>query len=191
MLDNYKSLPLIAGVSILFLIPIGIGAFAFSYLAGDSDTNPSNSSNEARATNKSGSSNSTPGLGGEDNLRVVPVPPSNDRGGGAIDSNEGIPIGKYSNPSTDIPVGEGLTPTTNRRIDDFDSSIDRNRAIQQSIDNNSTPDYNAPSSSNNYQMPASDNSLVTPLEDDSFLELPESSSDSEPAAIPTEPLFQP
>ena len=193
MLDDYKSLPFIAGISILFLIPLSIASFTYVSLTEDSgNANSSTTSGEPQTAGRS--KNSATGLEEENNFRVVPIPPSNSQAGsGNFDSDSGIPIGKYSNPPTNIPAGKGITSTTtNRGIDDSDSSIDRNRAIQHSFDNddNSTPDYSAPSSSNNYQMPER-NSLVAPLEDDSFLEPPESDRDSEPATIPTEPLTQP
>lgn len=182
MSNEYKSLPLMAGVSILFLIPIGIGAFAVSTISGDSDRHsPSTAADDSAKISRKKSPN--------EELKTVPIPSADYRGGSdAVDADGGIPLGTYSNPSTTIPTGRGLTSSRNRGIGNFGSSIERNRAIGDSIDRNSTPDYSAPSSSNNYNTP--DNRLAAPLEDDRFLELPDSDSNSEPVTIPTEPLFQ-
>ena len=183
MLDEYKSLPFIAGICILFLIPITIGSLAYYSFAEGGERSPN--------IGKSGSaSNSSTELGEEGDFKVVPIPASNSRGSGeAIDSGGGIPIGKYSNPPTDVPLGGSGISTSNRGVNNFESSVDRNRSIQES-NSNSTPDYTAPSSSNNYNA-TPDNSLAAPLEDDSYLELPESNnSEPVPVSPAAEPLFQ-
>ena len=176
MLDDYKSIPFLAGISILLLIPIGIGAFTYSSLTND-EPSPSGQS----ATNKNS--------GEDSDVQFAPVPTyQSETGGSNADSTEGIPIGKYSNPPTNIETGSGMPDIDSRSPSDFDSSVDRNRLRQQTTIN-STPDYTAPSSSNSYNEPE-DNSLVAPLDDDSFLEIPEDEAESVPLSPVAEPLFQ-
>ena len=176
MLDDYKSISFLAGVSILLLIPIGIGAFTYSTLTNDESSPP-----EQSATNDN--------LGEDSDVQFAPVPTyQSETGGSNADSTEGIPTGKYSNPPTNIETGSGMPSAGSRSRSDFDSSVDRNRLRQQTTIN-STPDYSAPSSSNSYNEPE-DNSLVAPLEDDSFLETPENETESVPLSPVAEPLFQ-
>ena len=153
--------PFLAGVSILFLVPIGIVAFTYSSLQGN-ETNPS----EPSLTRQNGAEDSE--------IEFVPLPSYESETGGANPNDtEGIPIGKYSNPPTSIETGRGI-PEASSRSSSFDSSVDRNRLRQETIIE-SSPDYSAPSSSNSYNQP-DNNSLAAPLEDDSFLEVPEAES---------------
>lgn len=183
MPDNYKSLPFIVGVSLLFLVPVGIGAFAYSSLRDNSD--------EQQTTEADSLPESSPfeGLPREQNIQAAPMPSTENGGSAEIDSDssQGIPIGKYSNPPTQIEsYGKNTTPRT-RPLDDSGSIVDRNRFIQQDADRQA-PDYSTPSASNNFKD-TEDNSLIEPLEDDSFLEVPETEDETPPLSPVAEPLF--
>ena len=194
MLDNYKSIPFLAGICILFITPLSLGAFVYSSFRADSTDQSTDSAEGSTAKN-----NSLGGLATESNIKAAPLPLSESGSGGSnTDSTTGIPTGKYSNPPTTIETGsEELIPQTSQNpIDNFESSVDRNRAIQQTIsDSNdsldhSIPDYSSPASSNNYHD-TQDNSLIQPAEDDSLLEAPESDTEAIPLTPSTEPLSQP
>jgi hypothetical protein len=188
MLDNYKSIPFLAGICILFITPLSLGAFVYSSFRADS----TETADDSTAKN-----DSLGGLATESNIKAAPLPLSESGSGGSnTDSTTGIPTGKYSNPPTTIETGsEELIPQTSQNpIDNFDSSVDRNRAIQQTMNDSindsidpSIPDYNAPASSNNYND-TQENSLIEPLEDDSLLEAPTSTPETDPLAPVTEPL---
>jgi hypothetical protein len=198
MLDNQKSIPLLIGVSILFLIPVGIGGFAFTSLRNDNDS----------AEKQTGTANSqpegvtSPELARETNIprTTMPAAPESrgSEGGVGLEPTEGIPTGTYSNPLTSITTTGTDLPGISRPIDDSDSSVEQNKLSQESLDS-STPDYSAASSSNNFNRSAEnydenydENSLLTPLEDDSFLEVPESDEEEPSTLSPvSEPLTQP
>lgn len=183
MLDNYKSVPFLAGISILLITSVSIGAFVYSYFRADSTDAAGESKTE------------TDSLGGTgtDQIKSAPFPSVESSGAGSnTDSTTGIPTGTYSNPPTTIETGsEDLVPKTSQSpINNFESSVDRNRAIQQTMNDSmdhSIPDYSAPASSNNYQD-TQDNSLIKPLEDDSLLESSQSNPDTVPLTPATEPL---
>ena len=181
MPDNYKSLPFIFGVSLMFLFPLSIGGFVYTSLrneakeqqTGQGDSSPETSTFE--------------GLPREQNIKAAPIPSPESSGSAETNSDsEGIPIGKYSDPPTQIEsYGEQAT-SRSRPLDDSESSVDRNRLIQDA--NKLVPDYSQPSASNNFKR-TEDNSLVAPLEDDSFLEVPESEDETPPLSPVAEPLF--
>ncbi len=186
MLDNYKSVPFLAGVSLLLITSLSIGGFVYSSFRADSTDTAGESKTE------------TDSLGGTgtDQMKSAPFPSVESSGAGSnTDSTTGIPTGTYSNPPTKIETGsEDLVPKTSQSpINNFESSVDRNRAIQQSMNDSndsidhSIPDYSAPASSNNYHD-TQDNSLIEPLEDDSLLESSPSDPDTVPLAPVTEPL---
>lgn len=186
MLDNYKSIPVLIGVSILFLVPVGIGGFAYTLLRNENaERQPGNTANSQpeRAAST--------GLARETNIRPLPSAPENSGGGAGIDSNstQGIPRGKYSNPPARIGSTGTDLPSTSRPSSYFDSSVERNRLNQDSLDS-VVPDYNTPSSSNNFNG-SDDNSLLTPLEDDSFLEVPQSDEEELPTLSPVAEPLQP
>lgn len=194
MLDNQKSIPLLIGVSILFLIPVGIGGFAFTSLRNDSDS----AEKQTGGANSQPEGVASPGLARETNIprtKMPAAPESNGSGAGVgSSSTQGIPTGTYSNPPTSITTTGTDLPGINRPIDDFDSSVERNKLNQESLDSFSS-DYNAASSSNNFNRSDEnydENSLLTPLEDDSFLEVPESDDEESSTLAPvSEPLTQP
>ncbi|MEN9567144.1 MAG: hypothetical protein RLZZ69_2340 [Cyanobacteriota bacterium] len=192
MLDNYKSIPFLAGLCLLFITPLSLGAFVYSSFRADVTEQSSETAEDSTEQN-----DSLGGLTTESNIKTAPSPlPESGSGVSNTDSTTGIPTGKYSNPPTTLETGsDGLIPQTSQEpIDNFDnlgSSVDRNQAIQQTINDPSdsidssaysTPDYSSPSSSNNYND-TQDNSLIQPAENDSLLETPESDSLLEP---PTE-----
>ena len=177
MSDNYKSLPFIVGVSLLFIVPIAVGGFVYSSLGNDAEeTETTNQRNEDPFER----------LPSQQNIEPIPVPPTEASGGaGMVDnSSEGIPIGKYSNPPTEIETSKTDNLNPRRPLDD-DSSVELNRLRQHR--DRQTPDYSIPAASNDFQD-TEDNSLIDPLSDDSFLQVPES-EDSEPLSPVTEPLF--
>ena len=185
MLDDYKSLPFMFGVCLLLLVPIGIGSFAYSTLRNDAEET------EAGTAEFQPDKDPFDGLAREQNIKPTPVAPAESSGGGevGIDSDEGIPTGKYSNPPAQIgsfgsdsyDASQSQSPPLDER-----SSVELNRLRQQPLDSQ-TSDYSAPASSNDFKD-TEDNSLIDPLSDDSFLEVPET-EDSEPLSPVTEPLF--
>ena len=176
MPDNYKSLPFILGLSLLFCVPVGIGGFVYSSLRSDAE--------EQKTTSPE---NSFEGLPREQNIKAAPIPSAETSGsGGTSLDSEGIPTGKYSNPPTKIESFGEDAASRNRPLDDSGSIVDRNRLIQQNTDK-LVPDYSVPSASNGFKG-TEDNSLIEPLEDDSFLEVPESEDDA-PLSPVAEPLF--
>ena len=183
MLDDYKSLPFIIGVCLLLLVPIGIGSFAYSTLRNDAEES------EAGTADFQPEKNSFDGLARERNIKPAPIAPAESSGGAGIssDSDEGIPIGKYSNPPTQIDSfgSDSYDPSQSRPLDNR-SSVEQNRLRQQTMDSQ-TSDYSLPASSNDFKN-TEDNSIVAPLSDDDFLEVPET-EDSEPVSPVTEPLF--
>lgn len=180
MLDNPKSIPLLIGVSILFLIPIGIGAFTYTAIQDESD------SQQGEAADSQPDGAAPPGLATETNMRPRPMPSPPRESRGTVEdsrSTEGIPTGKYSNPPTKIQSGGVDLPGATRPVDDFDSSIERNKQNQEIDTNIMRPDYSAPSSSNNFNR-SDDNSLITPLEEEDFLEVPDSDDEEAPTLSP-------
>jgi hypothetical protein len=177
MLDNHKSVPFLAVISILLLIPVGIGALVYSSVRSDYTDQSSKKPGESTA---------------ESSPQFAPSAPSG--GGHDFNPTKGIPTGTYSNPPTSIESGREIAPsnTSPQPIDDFPSSVDRNRAIQQSVNNSSSlehaiPDYSDPAPSNNYQS-TQDNSLIKPLSQSSILETPESTPEP---VVPLAPVVQP
>ena len=180
-----KSL-LIIGITLVFIFPASIGGFVYSLLR--SETAEKQTENPADSNLEN---NQFEGLPREKNI-IAPAPPSNSNGASGIDLNstQGIPTGTYSNPPTTVKsFGEsGVSDAS--RPSEIDSSVERNRLIQQSIDK-SIPDYSTPSSSNNFNR-SEENSLIDSLEDDSFLEIPERSNEEPAITSPTtEPFLQP
>jgi hypothetical protein len=190
MLDNYKSVPFLACIFTLLLIPLGIGALVFSSVRSEYTDQSTEKPEESSATGGSLGGASTK----SSNQFALPSSESSG-GGGEIDATTGIPTGTYSNPPTTIESGSETVPQGNTpQTEDFASSIDRNRSIQQSLNNssvdNSLPDYSSPASSNNYQN-TQDNSLIKPLEENSLLEEPTTTRETVPLAPVGEPLSEP
>lgn len=182
MLDNYKSVPFLAGISLLLITSISIGGFVYSSFRADSTDTAGESETKTDSLGETGTNK----------IQSAPFPSVESSGVGSNNnSTTGIPTGTYSNPPTTIETGsEDLVPKTSQSpINNFESSVDRNRAIQQTMNDSmdhSIPDYSAPASSNNYHD-NQDNSLIKPLEDDSLLE----SSPSDPDTVPLTPVTEP
>jgi hypothetical protein len=192
MLDNYKSVPLLACVFTLLLIPVGIGSLVFASLRSDYTDQSTEKTEESATTGSSFGGASTKG-GSQFSF------PSSEPagGGGEIDPNKGIPTGTYSNPPTTIESGSETVAVPKKSsppMADFASSVERNRSIQQSLNSdsvdNSLPDYSSPAASNNYQN-TQNNSLIKPLEENSLLESPTSSRETVPLAPVGQPLSTP
>ncbi|NJL51521.1 MAG: hypothetical protein HC930_03635 [Hydrococcus sp. SU_1_0] len=190
MLDNYKSVPFLAVISILLLTPVGIGALVYSSVRSDYTDQSSEKAGESTTASSS--------LGESSRKSSAQFTPSASSGGGhELNPTPGIPTGTYSNPPTTIKSGSGIAPTditSPQPTNDFPSSVDRNRAIQQSLNNSGSssldhpiPDYSSPSPSNNYQS-TQDNSLIKPLSENSSLETPESTPEP---VLPLAPVVQP
>jgi hypothetical protein len=177
MLDNHKSVPFLAVISILLLTPVGIGALVYSSVRSDY-ADQSSKKVEESAKESSGQFAPSAPIGGSHNLNPT----------------RGIPTGTYSNPPTTIESGSGTaaSDTSPQPIDDFPSSVDRNRAIQQSLNNSSSldhsiPDYSSPAPSNNYQS-TQNNSLIKPLSESSSRT---STPITPEPALPLAPVVQP
>ena len=181
MLDDYKSPSFIFGVCLLLLIPIGVGSFTYSALRNDSQET------EAKTADFQPNRNSFEGLAREQNIKPIPIAPVQTSGSAGVsyDSNQGIPIGKYSNPPTQIGSLTDSYDSSQNQTLNYRSSIEFNRLRQQNI-NSQTSDYSLPSASNNFKD--TNNSLIDPLSDDSFLSVPETESE-EPLSPVAEPLF--
>ena len=185
MPNNSKS-PLIIGVSILVLSFFSVGWVVYSFVASETESAESQTGD---GENFAIEDKHFEKLESEKNVLTAPAP-SDSQGRGAIDPNSetGIPIGKYSNPPTSInSSGSSDFSGTNRPLDDFDSSIERNR-LRQEQTNRATPnyDYNTPSSSNNFNR-TEDNSLIEPLEEDSLETLGgEDDEEKSPSITPLE-----
>lgn len=186
MLDDYKSIPFLAGVSLLLLTTVSIGAFAYSSLRSDY---------AEQSTDKPGETSTKDSLTGgsatESKSKASSYPELEPSGGGDItNKTTGIPTGTYSNPPTTIETGSDVMPKTpdpSLNDDDLESSVERNKAIQQTLNqDNSLPDYSRPSSSNNYHN-SQENSLIKPLEENSLLEAPQ--SDRNDSMTPLEDPF--
>jgi hypothetical protein len=207
MLDNYKSVPLMACVFGLLLIPVGIVALTFASLRSDYTDQSQEKTEESSATGSSFGGASTK------SSKQFSFPSSEPAGGGGeIDPNTGIPTGTYSNPPTTVETGsETVVPPrkSSPSTADFSSSVERNRSIQQSLNSgsannslsdfggsaessidNSLPDYNSPAPSNNYNN-SQDNSLIKPLEENTLLESPTTSRETVPLAPVGKPLSEP
>ncbi|MFM2312962.1 MAG: hypothetical protein RLZZ04_2238 [Cyanobacteriota bacterium] len=190
MLDNYKSVPFLACICTLLLIPLGIGALVYSSVRSEYTDQSTEKTEESSATGGSLGGASTK----SSNQYTFPSSESSG-GGGEIDATTGIPTGTYSNPPTTIKSGSETVPQKSTPLtEDFASSVDRNRSIQQSLNNssidNSFPDYSSPAPSNNYNN-SQDNSLIKPLEENSLLESPTTTSETVPLAPVGEPLSEP
>jgi hypothetical protein len=193
MLDNYKSVPFLAVISILLLTPVGIGALVYSSVRSDYADQSSKKAGESTAASSSLGESAR-----KSSAQFAPSAPSS--GGRDLNPTTGIPTGTYSNPPTTIKSGSGIAPTDTspqnnpQPIDDFPSSVDRNRAIQQSLNNSpgssldhSIPDYSNPAPSNNYKS-TQDSSLIKPLSESSLLKTPESTPEP---VVPLAPVVQP
>ncbi|MEN9518549.1 MAG: hypothetical protein RLZZ381_1137, partial [Cyanobacteriota bacterium] len=136
MLDNYKSIPFLAGLCLLFITPLSLGAFVYSSFRADSTDQSSETAEDSTEQN-----DSLGGLTTESNIKTAPSPLPESGSGVSntnstisnTDSTTGIPTGKYSNPPTTLETGsDGLIPQTSQEpIDNFDnlgSSVDRNQA---------------------------------------------------------------
>ena len=181
MSRNNKSIPVIVGVSILFLVPLCLGITISTALRGDEE--------EVLSPNVEPEDPFTD-LESKQSIKIAPVPQNQVSGGGAATElpNEGIPTGTYSDPPASISSFGSDTSTTSNPLDDSGSSIERNRIIQENA-GSLVPEYSAPAASNNFNR-TEYNSLTTPLEDDDFLDIPESQSDRSDSISPVaEPLF--
>lgn len=180
-----KSL-LIIGITLVFVFPASMGGFVYSLLRSETAEKQTENSADSNLEN-----NQFEGLPREKNM-IAPAAPTNSSGASGIglDSTQGIPTGKYSNPPTTVKSFGDSGFSDASRPPEIDSSVERNRLIQQSLDQ-SIPDYSTPSSSNNFNR-SQENSLIDPLEDDSFLEIPDRSNEEPSITFPTtEPLLQP
>ena len=182
MFNDFKSPSFIIGVSILLLVPFGMGGLIYSALRNDDaqeQTSIDNSATEdnpfqelARASNLPSRAISTP----ETNGSRGPMPQS-----------EAIPIGKYSNPPTTINTNDVDAPRTNKIQKSLGSDSINSFGMS---DNGTIPDYNAPNSSNNFKRPSE--SLLDSAAENELLEVPQSNFDRSDFLTPkAEPLFQP
>lgn len=182
MFHDFKSPSFIIGVSILLLVPFGLGGIVYSSLRNDDA--------QQQAGGDSSSSEERPfeELARESNIPPAAVSsPDNSGSGASSNPSPGIPIGKYSNPPTSITTGGYDSPSNTPS--EVDSGFEGSSSGISS--NPALPDYAAPNSSNNFNR-NHDRSLVTPLEANETLESPTRTFDSPPPLAPTaETLFQP
>lgn len=168
MRNKSVSTSVIAGISLLFLVILGMGGIAYSFYRTEIAEEQEESADMANDDSPFEQ------LKKEKNMVVVPVPEENQSSAGIDFEREGIPTGTYSNPPSSITPTSDLYnsyPTEeNRPIDDSDSSVYSNRSLDRSL-TDTLPDYSRPSSSNNFNS-TSDDSLVQPLEDSEFLDVP-------------------
>lgn len=170
MSKKKTSIPIIAGILILFLVPLSIGTAIVATL--QAEENEQQDREEASVESSPFSDAKS-----KQSLEATPLPQTGSIGSGTVDNQtEGIPTGTYSNPPTSIGSSgiDSNTSTTSRPLEDFDASTEQNQLSQQE-NNTIAPDFSSPSTSNNFTS-TEDNSLIDPLEDDSFLEVPETSN---------------
>ncbi|MDJ0569496.1 MAG: hypothetical protein QNJ53_10660 [Pleurocapsa sp. MO_192.B19] len=179
MKENSENLPVIIGLIMLSVVSLGIGALMYSFAR--SDTFQKQTENSADFAQKNSQLEEKES---DKNILVAPAPVENG-GMAGVDANPRthIPTGTYSNPPTTVNSFEySDSSRQNSPLNDFGSSVERNRLSQQNNINTTIPDYSRPSSSNNFNQ-TDDNSLIDPLEDDNFLEIPNSNNDEEPTGI--------
>ncbi|MEM9506949.1 MAG: hypothetical protein AAGA16_04590 [Cyanobacteria bacterium P01_E01_bin.35] len=188
MHNDFKSPSFILGVSILLLVPFGIGGLTYSTLRND-DTEQQTGINKLSENSNYGQ------LARESNIPLTsPSLPETNASGDSFQTPQGIPIGKYSNPPTKIEdhgvdnphrsslsnsnFGDNLGSSFENTSLDVDSSLSR-------------PDYSAPNSSNNFKRPEN-SSLIAPSPTEELLSIPETNFDQSDSFSPTvEPLLQP
>ena len=174
MKRNSQSKAIIVGVTILSLTFVGLAGVVYSFyqnnVVGENDSED--------FLEKIKEEDPLEQLKKEKNINITPTTEQEGSGAGRLEPEPGIPTGTYSNPPTTIDSfgnSEPTTTTTNRPMDNFDSSVERNRQIQSRF-GSTTPDYARPSSSNNFND-TSESSLIEPLEDDNPLDSFDSDDD--------------
>ncbi|MCC0176933.1 hypothetical protein I4641_08065 [Waterburya agarophytonicola K14] len=168
MQRDSQYLPIILGVGILFCVILGMGGIAYSFYT---DQIAQEKQEEKESSYITEDDSPFEKLNREDNIVIVPVPQEEGGTTGILPSNEGIPTGTYSNPPSTIQsTANAYLTDINRPIDNFDSSVARNRQNQERI-SSQFPDYSSPTSSNDFNS-TRDNSLIKPLDNSDFLEIP-------------------
>ncbi len=168
-------LSILAGISILAAVFLGLGGIAYSFYRSEIAEEKEESLDIANDDSPFEQ------LKREKNIVITPVP--EEKGGsGKIVETEGIPTGTYSNPPTEINTsGSSYSTEINRP----NPMVESNNFNSESLIDNQ-PDYSRPSSSNNFNN-SDDNSLIEPLENDDFLDVPENNSDD---LLETPPLTE-
>ena len=178
MKENSERLPVLIGLLMLSVASLGLGGLIYSFARSDTVQEQTETSEDYAQEN-------SPSEESDKSILVAPAPVEGGGGGmTGIDSNSetGIPTGTYSNPPSTVNSFEYPDlPEHNSSINDFDSSVERNRLSQQSLDA-TIPDYSSPSSSNNFNQ-TDDNSLIEPTEENSLIEIPDTDSDEQSTGI--------
>ena len=176
------STSILAGISLLFLVILGMGGITYSFYRTEIAEEKEESADMANDDSPFEQ------LKKEKNMTIVPVPEENTSSGGIDLDNEGIPTGTYSNPPSNITsTSDSYSTEANRPIDNSNSIDDSNSidnsdssVYSNSLNNRSLtdplPDYSNSSSSNSFNR-TSDNSLIEPLDDSDFLDVPSSDDD--------------
>ena len=186
MRNKSVSTSVLAGISLLFLVILGMGGIAYSFYRTEIAEEKEESADMANDDSPFEQ------LKKEQNMMVVPVPEENASSGGIDFEQEGIPTGTYSNPPSNITSTsdsyKSYSTEENRPIDDSNSSVYSNssnssRSLTNSLPNysnssssNNLPNYSNPSSSNNFNR-TDDNSLIESLDDSDFLNVPSDDRD--------------
>lgn len=183
MKRNSGSISIIIGASILILMSLGLAGTVYSLYLGDSERQESDSPETAAKNDPLAR------LKKEKNINITPVPEDTGSGTRTLDTETGIPTGTYSNPPTTVNSFGSSDTGIDRPIDNYGSSVERNRLNQERF-SSTTPDYSKPASSNNFNN-TSDNSLIEPLDNSDFLDTSTSTSEEESLTSPalTDPSF--
>lgn len=181
MKRNSGSISITIGASILILMSLGLAGTVYSLYLGDDDAQQESDSSTATEKN-----DPLARLKKEKNINITPVPEDTGSGTRTLNTETGIPTGTYSNPPTTVNSFGGSETGVERPIDNYGSSVERNRLNQERFSSTtpdySSPDYSSPASSNNFNN-TSDNSLIEPLENDDFLDTNTSTDSSEEESL--------
>lgn len=171
------STSVLVGISLLFLVVLGMGGIAYSFYRTEIAEEIEESADMANDDSPFEQ------LKKEKNMVIVPVPEENSGSGGTNFETEGIPTGTYSNPPSNITsTSDSYSVRTNRPIDNSDSSVYSNSRNSSRSLVDPLPNYSS-SSGSNFNRNSSNNSLIQPLEDSDFLDVP-SSDRNEPIETP-------
>ena len=160
------STSVLVGVSLLFLVVLGMGGIAYSFYRTEIAEEIEESADMANDDSPFEQ------LKKEKNMVIVPVPEENGGSGGTNFNTEGIPTGTYSNPPSNITsTSSSYSTETNRPIDDSNSSVYSNSQSSRRSLVDPLPNYSSSSSSSNFNR-TSNNSLIEPLDSSDFLDVP-------------------
>ncbi|MGD1922512.1 MAG: hypothetical protein ACFCAD_28635 [Pleurocapsa sp.] len=177
MQEKSGYLSILIGVGMLFSVALGSGGLAYSFYRTEIAEEKEESSDMANDDSPFEQ------LKREKNIVITPVPQAKNSSGGISSNSRGISTGTYSNQLGTINYNDSLySSEQNSSLDNFDSGVESDRLIKESVGN--TPiDYSSPSASNNFHD-TSENSLIKPLDENDFIETPTIKTNNLPDTSP-------